>query len=70
MRQLSAAAGELTPKVGALEGRVVALEPRLAELQRSTASLAVAVARARLLLDVVLEAKRTLAFAWAFVPRR
>jgi hypothetical protein len=65
-----AATDELQPKVMVVEGQVVALEPRIADLQRSTASLAASVARAKLLLGVVHEAKTTVDVARAILRFR
>ena len=57
VHELTASIDELPPKLAVLERQITVLEPKLTELSRSTASLSRSLGRAKLMLDVVLEAK-------------
>jgi hypothetical protein len=67
-RRLGAVSGELTWRTSELERRSAQLEPKIAELRRGSGRLSIALARARVQLDVVLEAKAMVDRLRFFVP--
>jgi hypothetical protein len=67
-KRITASSNMLTKRTAELERRLTRLEPKIAELQRDSNRLALALARARVQLGVVLEAKTMVDRLRFFIP--
>jgi hypothetical protein len=70
LKEMQSAAEELSVATEELERRMAALEQKTAQLQHDTERLTVSLARARILLGAVEEAKEVLDRVRMFVPRQ
>ncbi len=69
VKRMTAASNDLTARTTVLERRLARLELKATELQRDTERLGISVARARVLMRALSDARRLVDDALAFAPR-